>query len=196
MHKRVKREKPVKIENEQKGGRSGEAAGRVWRPPVVGGSPRRSKLLSHFQLEMKKKMTTKSPMPWSDKYFCVRNNQNQIKVRVGTKICLKIFFVKKNITNISFVQFQVVDLECLKSNIINLTRQNQPTPPDKILADPSWLSKMDIEALNPKKIMWVYFSHSSLGLSTFCTDASLRLCFWSIFACIGLICYLGNGRGW
>ena len=50
----------MKIENEQKGGRSGEAAGRVWRPPVVGGSPRRGKLLSLFQLEMKKILTTKS----------------------------------------------------------------------------------------------------------------------------------------
>ena len=82
----------MKIENEQKRGRSGEAAGRVWRPPVVGGSPRRSKLLSHFQLEMKKKLTAKG--------------------RVGSKICVKNFLeekINKNRTNIGFVQFQVLD---------------------------------------------------------------------------------------
>ena len=87
MHKRVKREKPVKIENEQKGGRSGEAAGRVWRPPVVGGSPRRSKLLSHFQLEMKKKLTTKSE--GGDENMCEncfgrKNKQKQNRYRFCT----------------------------------------------------------------------------------------------------------------
>ena len=81
MQKRVKREKPVKIENEQKGGRSGEAAGRVWRPPVVGGSPRRGTLLSHFQLEMKKKLTTKLndslPKCQTNIFVCKKIKPNQ-----------------------------------------------------------------------------------------------------------------------
>ena len=87
MQKRVKREKPVKIENEQKGGRSGEAAGRVWRPPVVGGSPRRSKLLSHFQLEMKKKLTAKSEggdENMCENFFGRKNKQKQNKYRFCT----------------------------------------------------------------------------------------------------------------
>ena len=77
----------MKIENEQKGGRSGEAAGRVWRPPVVGGSPRRSKLLSHFQLEMTKKLTTKSE--GGDENMCEnfvgrKNKQKHNKYRFCT----------------------------------------------------------------------------------------------------------------
>ena len=104
----------MKIENEQKGGRSGEAAGRVWRPPVVGGSPRRSKLLSHFQLEMKEKLTTKLnySMRWSDKCFvCKKIKPNQSEG--GDENMCENFFgrkkINKNRTNIGFVQFQVVD---------------------------------------------------------------------------------------
>ena len=69
-----------------------EAAGRVWRPPVVGGSPRRGKLLSHFQLEMKKKLTTKSE----------GGDENMCENFLGRK-------KNKNRTNIGFVQFQVLD---------------------------------------------------------------------------------------